>query len=97
MTDQQRRLTRQALQRYRTRQWARSPVNKQWQAAIEEGLAYYEQHDPLRADLLKLRYLENRREEEVIERLHIGRSTYQKAQTDLLSTIAIYAAQRGAL
>lgn len=97
MTDQQRRLTRQALQRYRTRQSARSPVNKQWQAAIEEGLAYYEQHDPLRADLLKLRYLENRREEEVIERLHIGRTTYQKAQTDLLSTIAIYAAQRGAL
>ena len=33
----------------------------------------------------------------MIERLHIGRTTYQKAQTDLLSTIAIYAAQRGAL
>ena len=96
MTDQQRRLTRQALQRDRTRHWARSPVNKQWQAAIEEGLAYYEQHDPLRADLLKLRYLENRREEEVIERLHIGRTTYQKALQDLLSTIAVYAAQRGA-
>ena len=32
-----------------------------------------------------------------IERLHIGRSTYQKAQTDLLSTVAVYAAQYGAL
>lgn len=96
MTTQQRTMTRQALQRYGTRQWARSPINKQWQAAIEESLAYYEQHDPIRADLLKLRYLQHRREEEVIELLHIGRTTYQKAQTDLLSTIAIYAAQRGA-
>lgn len=28
--------------------------------------------------------------------LHIGRTTYQKALQDLLSTIAVYAAQRGA-
>ena len=97
MTSHQRALTRQALARYGTRQWARSPVNKQWQAAIEESLAYYEQHDPLRADLLKLRYFQHRREEDVIEQLHIGRTTYQKAQQDLLSTIAIYAARRGAL
>lgn len=29
-------------------------------------------------------------------KLHIGRTTYQKALQDLLSTIAVYAAQRGA-
>ena len=32
------------------RQRARSPVERSWCAAIEEGLAYYRQNDPLRAD-----------------------------------------------
>ena len=35
--------------------------------------------------------------DDTIERLHIGRSTYQKAQSDLLSTVAVYAARFGAL
>ena len=56
-----------------------------------------QQEDPLRADLLRLRYLERRTEDDTIERLHIGRSTYQKAQSDLLSTVAVYAARFGAL
>ncbi len=30
-----------------------------------------------------------------IDQLHIGRTTYQKAHQDLLSTIAVYAAERG--
>ena len=51
----------------------------------------------LRADLLRLRYFERRTEDDTIERLHIGRSTYQKAQSDLLSTVAVYAARFGAL
>lgn len=58
---------------------------------------YYQQEDPLRADALRLRYLERRTEDDTIERLHIGRSTYQKAQSDLLSTVAVYAARFGAL
>ena len=29
--------------------------------------------------------------------LHIGRTTYQKANTDLLSTLAVYAARDGLL
>lgn len=78
------------------RQWARAPVNKKWQQAIEQGVAYYEQTDPLRAELLRLRYFQNRTEDEVLEALNISRSTYQKAQQDLLGTVAIYAAQRGA-
>ena len=60
-------------------------------------IEYYQQEDPLRADLLRLRYLERRTEDDTIERLHIGRSTYQKAQNDLLSTVAVYAARFGAL
>ena len=31
----------------------------------------------------------------MLEQLHIGRTTYQKAELDLLSTIAVYAAERG--
>lgn len=30
-----------------------------------------------------------------MDRLHIGRTTYKKAQQDLLSTVAVYAAERG--
>ena len=88
MTKQQRDATRSALLAYGRRQWARSPVNRQWEKAIEDSMAYYKEADPIRADLLQLRYL--------LEQLHIGRTTYQKAELDLLSTIAVYAAQNGA-
>lgn len=42
-----------------------------------------------------MRYLQDRKEADV-EQPHIGRTTYQKAELDLLSTIAVYAAQNGA-
>ena len=84
MTKKQRDATRSALLAYGRRQWARSPVNRRWEA------------DPIRADLLQLRYLQHRKEADVLEQLHIGRTTYQKAELDLLSTIAVYAAQNGA-
>ena len=77
MTKQQRDATRSALLAYGRRQWARSPVNRRWEKAIEDSMAYYKEAD-------------------VLEQLHIGRTTYQKAELDLLSTIAVYAAQNGA-
>ena len=95
--DQQNRAERLALQRYGTRYWARNPVERSWRDAIEQGVAYYQEHDPMRAELFELRYVQNHTEEEVMERLHIGRTTYKKADQDLLSTVAVYAAQRGAL
>ena len=88
MTAEQRRKTREALQNYGTRQWART---------IQQTQEYYRTADPIRADLLQLRYLERRKEEDVLERLCIGRTTYQKAQLDLLSTVAVFAARYGAL
>ena len=96
MTNQQRDATRSALLAYGRRQWARSPVNRRWEKAIEDSMAYYKEADPIRADLLQLRYLQHRKEADVLEQLHIGRTTYQKAELDLLSTIAVYAAQNGA-
>ena len=96
MTKQQRDATRSALLAYGRRQWARSPVNRRWEKAIEDSMAYYKEADPIRADLLQLRYLQHRKEADVLEQLHIGRTTYQKAELDLLSTIAVSAAQNGA-
>lgn len=93
MTEDQRAKTKLALRRYGTRQWACSPANVGWRRAIERTMDYYQQTDPTRADLMRLRYFERRTEDDTIERLHIGRSTYQKAQTDLLSTVAVYAAR----
>lgn len=82
MTSEQRNQTRLALYRYGMRQRARSPVERSWCAAIEEGLAYYRKNDPLRADLFELRYVQHRTEDDVIDQLHIGRTTYQKAHQD---------------
>ena len=79
MTKEQREKTKLALRRYGTRQWAACPANAGWRLAIERTIEYYQQEDPLRADLLRLRYLERRTEDDTIERLHIGRSTYQKS------------------
>ena len=96
VTPEQRDLTRNALRKYGERHWARTPENRRWQSAIDEGIDYYQVHDPMRADLLRMRFFEQRPEDEILEQLHIGRTTYQKALQDLLSTIAVYAAQRGA-
>ena len=86
MTNEQRNKTRLALYRYGMRQRARNPVEHSWCAAIEESLTYY---------LFELRYVQHRTEDDVMDRLHIGRTTYKKAQQDLLSTVAVYAAERG--
>ena len=47
--------------------------------------------------ILQLRYMERRRREEVMDKLNISYSTYQKAHDDLLSTIAVFAAHYGEL
>lgn len=86
-----------ALRQYGRRHWCRTETNKLWTEAIEESLHYYEMHDPMRAELMRLRYFCNCTEPQILEQLHIGRTTYQKAQLDLLSTVAICAAQRGVL
>ena len=77
MTPEQRDVTRNALRKYGERHWARTPENRRWQSAIDEGLDYYQVHDPMRADLLRMRFFEQRPEDEILEQLHIGRTTYQ--------------------
>ena len=73
------------------------PENACWAQALRQTAAYYHRHDPIRAGILEQRYRRHLTEEQVQAQLHIGRTTYQKANTDLLSTLAVYAAREGLL
>ena len=85
MTQQQRRATRSALARYGQRGYRQTFEGRGWSLAIEQ------------ARLLRMRYFEHRSIEDVMEQLNLSYSTYQKAHSDLLSTIAVYAAHNGQL
>mgnify|MGYP002231046974 CR=1 FL=1 len=61
MTKQQRDATRSACCLWPAAVGA-SPVNRRWEKAIEDSMAYYKEADPIRADLLQLRYLQHRKE-----------------------------------
>lgn len=97
MTLEQRRRTKQALEDYRTRGFRHTANGRKWSGVIDYTLDYYDKNDPLRSQLLRLRYFEGRTIEDTQDRLHIGHSTYQKAHSDVLSTLAIYAAHYGLL
>lgn len=98
MTQEQRRRTKEALGFYGQRNWVYGPRNWGWKKAIEQTEAYYREADPgLRGGILQLRYMERRTREEVMDKLNISYSTYQKAHDDLLSTIAVFAAHYGEL
>ena len=98
MTKEQRQKTKQALGSYGQKNWVRGPLNWGWKRAIEQTEEYYHEVDPgLRGGILQLRYMEKRTREEVMDRLNISYSTYQKAHSDLLSTVAVFAAHYGEL
>lgn len=97
MTNEQRLKVKKALWNYGILQRIESEENRRWCEAIQETIDYYKGRDPIREGLLQLRYLEHTTEEKTLDKLHIGRTTYQKAQLDLLSTLAVFAARRGLL
>lgn len=97
MTLEQRAKTKSALRRYGMRCKRSDAQSIAWQEAIDEALDYYDRRDPIRSELMRVRYCQHQTEETTIERLHIGRTTYQKAHQDLLSTVAVNAAKRGLL
>ena len=97
MTIEARQKCRAALWHWKLIERQTDPRNLSWAQALRRTAAYYERRDPIRAGILKERYRRHRTEEQVLEELHIGRTTYQKANTDLMSTLAVYAAQEGAL
>lgn len=97
MTLEQRRKTREALARYGSRGFRMTRDGCAWSQAIGQALEYYEQKDPIRARLMQVRYFEHQTVEQTKTRLNLADSTYQKANSDLLSTVAINAARYGLL
>lgn len=73
------------------------PEQECWAHVLRRTAAYYEKRDPIRAGIIEQRYRRHLTQERVIDLLHIGRSTFQKANEDLLSTLAVYAAKEGLL
>ena len=83
MTQEQRQKTKEALSRYGQKNWVYGPCNWGWKRAIQLAEEYYREADPgLRGSILQLRYMERRRREEVMDKLNISYSTYQKAHDD---------------
>lgn len=85
MTKKQRKEVRRALRQYDGR--------GKWAAVLD----YYARTDPACWELLRMRYLEGMREEDVIRALYIGRTTYYSKELEALSTVGIYAAAAGLL
>ena len=96
MTLDQRRKARAALYRYGFHMMRNNSADRAWQKAIEKTIDYYHGYDPVYEKLMDLRYFQRKKREETIQLLHIGSTTYQKHVLNLLSTVAVYAAQYGA-
>ncbi len=95
MTTEQRRQARDALWHWELLERAADGESGLWLHAIRRTAAYYEGLDPIRAGIIELRYRRHLTEERTREALHIGHSTYRKGVDDILSTLAVYAAQLG--
>ena len=86
-------LPREEVRRARRRSDGRS----KWAAVLARVQDYYARTDPACWELLRMRYLEGMREEDVIRALYIGRTTYYSKELEALSTVGIYAAAAGLL
>ena len=89
VTKKQRKEVRRALRQYDGR--------GKWAAVLDRVRDYYARTDPACWELLRMRYLEGMREEDVIRALYIGRTTYYSKELEALSTVGIYAAATGLL
>ena len=87
MTKKQRKEVRRALRQYDGR--------SKWAAVLDRVRDYYTRTDPACWELLRMRYLEGMREEDVIRALYIGRTTYYHKELETLSTAAVFAAKAG--
>ncbi len=95
MTNEQRLAARRAMQTYGVMRRRADADSKSWCEAIEETMQYYDGRDPIRSGLIRMRYIERATAEKTIDALCIGETTYKKAHTDVLSTLAVNAARRG--
>lgn len=89
VTKKQRKEVRRALRQY--------DGHGRWAAVLARVKEYYARTDPACWELLRMRYLDGMREEDVIRALYIGRTTYYSKELEALSTVGIYAAAAGLL
>lgn len=97
MTREQKKAVRRGLRAYGKALEAGTPgdVLPGWAAIVERTTDYYSRHDRTCSELLRLRYLERKTEDETVEALYVCRSTYYRKELDALSTVAVYAAAAG--
>ncbi len=96
MTLEQRSKTRAALWSYPQWRKMKDRTRQAWCRAVEETMEYYRGNE-IRSEIIQIRFFGHATEEETVQKLHIGRTTYQKAQLDILTTLAVSAARRGLL
>lgn len=69
-----------------------------WLQAIQKTEAYYKQQkDSISAIVLDLHFRQRMSKDKTLQHAFIGGTSYDKAVTDILSTLAVYAAQLGLL
>ena len=69
-----------------------------WLQAIQKTAAYYkQQNDSISAIVLDLHFRQKLSKDKVLQQASIGGTSYNYAITDILSTLAVYAAQMGIL
>ena len=90
-------MTREQKRRVRAELRACGQGKSDWAGVIALAMDYYEAADPVCKRLLQMRYLDGMPEERVVEKLHIGRTTYYSKELEALSTVGIYAAAAGML
>ena len=101
MTRQQKKAVRKALRQYGRKQKAADAAGcaaagpDPWGRVIRQALDYYAEADPVCAGILVRRYMAGEKEWDVVEALHIGRTTYYRKELEALSTVGLFAAREG--
>lgn len=99
VTKQQKKDVRKGLRRYgRAMEAAEDTpdeLTQAWGRVIGKALDYYAEADPVCAGILVRRYMAGEKEWDVVEALHIGRTTYYRKELEALSTVGLFAAREG--
>ena len=70
-----------------------SPGGHRWDKVIEATLAEYRAGpEPAKAELLELRYIQGLPQEQVMEKLFVGKGTYWKWKREVFCTLGMKAA-----
>lgn len=99
MTKQQKKDVRKGLRRYgramEAAEGTPDELTQAWGRAIGQALDYYAEADPVCAGIFVRRYMAGEKEWDVVEALHIGRTTYYRKELEALSTVGLFAAREG--